>query len=199
MGNQAAADLDYLKRTLERTQTRVDPHAFHFILWGALVLLCYPVLNWLELNERWSLMRWIGISALVTGALGSSLFEIRLTRKPRLKAENTFVVKQIVMIVYPNIILASILSAIGPATGVLPGPYVGVLWGFVYANMMFMVGVVYTREYVIAGATICVGAFLALFMPHYSHFILAPFMGLGTMIPGIIAERRVARMRADEA
>ena len=39
----------------------------------------------------------------------------------------------------------------------IPGPFVPVVWGFVYANMAYMVGVVYAREYLVAGAVICVG------------------------------------------
>ncbi|MHC4161810.1 MAG: hypothetical protein ACYSUM_06735 [Planctomycetota bacterium] len=193
----ATADLEFIKEIMQRTHRRIDPHTFHFIIWGTLVLFVYPLLNWLGQQENFAAMRWIGIAALAVGMVLSTVTEIRLSRKPRLTGENTFVAKQVAMIVFANIGLASVLSALGPATGLIPGPYVPVLWGFVYANMAYMVGVVYAREYLFAGAVICVGAILALVMPEYGGFILGPFMGLGMIIPALMAERRVARMRAE--
>jgi len=193
----ATADLEFIKEIMQRTHRRIDPHTFHFIIWGTLVLFLYPLLNWLGQQENLTAMRWIGIAALAVGMVLSTVTEIRLSKKPRLTGENTFVAKQVAMIVFANIGLASLLSAVGPATGLIPGPYVPVVWGFVYANMAYMVGVVYAREYLFAGAVICVGAFLAAMMPDYGGFILGPFMGLGMIVPALMAERRVARMRAE--
>lgn len=192
----AANDLEYVRRIVERTHARVDPHAFHFVLWGSLVLVFYPLLNWLELAGREAWMPWLGGGALLVGALGSTLFEA-VTRKPRVPGENTFVARQVVLVVFANLVVAFFLSAAGPATGFIPGPYVSVLWGFVYANMAFMIGVVYTREYLLAGAFIAAGTVLALFLPRYSGMILGPFMGLGMIVPGVMAERRVARLRRE--
>jgi dolichol kinase len=193
----ATADLEFIKEIMQRTHRRIDPHTFHFIIWGTLVLFVYPLLNWFGQQENLAAMRWIGIAALAVGVVLSTVTEIRLSRKPRLTGENTFVAKQVAMIVFANIGLASVLSAVGPATGLIPGPYVPVLWGFVYANMAYMVGVVYAREDMVAGAVICVGALLAALLPDYGGFILGPFMGLGMIVPALMAERRVARMRAE--
>lgn len=193
----ATADLEFIKEIMQRTHRRIDPHAFHFIIWGALVLVTYPLLNWLGRQANLDAMRWIGIAALAVGMVLSTVIEIRLSRKPRLAGENTFVSKQVMLVVFANLGLAFVLSAVGPTTGLIPGPYVPVLWGFVYANMAYMVGVVYAREYLFAGAAICVGAVLALLMVDYAGFILGPFMGLGMIVPAWMAERRVARMRAE--
>lgn len=193
----ATADLEFIKEIMQRTHRRIDPHAFHFIIWGTLVLFGYPLLNWLGREENLAAMRWVGLAALAVGVVLSTAIEIRLSRRPRLEGENTFVSKQVMLIVFANLGLASVLSAVGPATGLIPGPYVPVLWGFVYANMAYMVGVVYAREYLFAGAAICTGALLAALMPDYGGFILGPFMGLGMIVPAVMAERRVARMRAE--
>ena len=64
-------------------------------------------------------------------------------------------------------------------------------------GVAYMVGVVYTREYLFAGIAIGAGALLALWKVEYAGFILGPFMGLGMIIPGVMAERRVKRMRAE--
>jgi hypothetical protein len=42
----AHSELEFIASVMRRTQAAVDPHAFHFVLWGALVLVCYPLMNW---------------------------------------------------------------------------------------------------------------------------------------------------------
>ena len=191
----AAADLDFIKQIMMKTNARIDPHAFHFVMWGALVLLCYPLLNWFELNEKFSWMLGLGVTALVLGSVGSAVFEMRLARKPRIEGENTFVSRQVTLIVFANIPLGVLLSSVAPAMGIVPHDQVSIVWGFLYANMAYMVGVVYMREYLLAGIAILIGTLVAWPTPHYRGFILGPFMGLGMIIPGLMAERRVARLR----
>jgi len=198
-GTDPVRDLRYIREVLARTEGRVDPHAFHFVMWGTLVLVCYPLLNWFELAGRFRAMLWLGVSALVVGAILSAGFEIRLARRPRLPGENTFVARQVVKIVWLNVGLAALLSAVGPAFGLVPHQGVSLVWGFAYANMAYMVGVVYRTEYLVAGLAIAAASLLAWAAPSYRGFILGPSMGLGMIIPGVMAERRVARLRAAEA
>jgi len=188
-------DLHFIRRIMERTQARIDPHAFHFVLWGALVLVTYPLQNWAELHDRGGLGNWAGLGMLGLGILGSCLLEMRLKGGARIEGENTFVSRQVVLLVAYHIGVASLLSATGPVSGFIPGPFVPVLWGLAYASMMYTIGVVYMREYTIAGLAILVGTMIAVFNVRYAGMILGPFMGLGTIVPGLIAERRVARMR----
>jgi hypothetical protein len=190
-----AGDLEFIRRIVERTQARIDPHAFHFVVWGVLVLVAYPIANWCDLAGRGDLRTWVLAAMLGAGALASSVLEMRLKGRSRLEGENTHISRQVVQIVFYHIGVASFLSAAGPMTGYVPGPYVAVLWGFAYASMMYMIGVVYTREYTIAGLAILAGTAVALFNVRYAGMILGPFMGLGAMVPGLLAERRVARMR----
>jgi hypothetical protein len=188
-------DLRFIREIMERTQARIDPHAFHFVLWGALVLVAYPLANWFDLAERGDLRNWVLGCMLGLGVLGSFLLEMRIKSRSRLEGENTFVSRQVVLLVAYHIGVASFLSAAGPASGFIPGPFVPLLWGFTYASMMYTIGVVYTREYTVAGFTILLGTAIALFNVRYAGMILGPSMGLGAMVPGLIAERRVARMR----
>ncbi len=194
-GAAASGDLGYIRDVLARTEARIDPHAFHFVMWGTLVLVCYPLLNWFELMHRPRWMLSIGVGGLVLGSVLSCVFEIRLARCPRLSGENTFVGRQVEQIVWLNVGMGVLFSAIGPASGLIPHQAVQLVWGFAYANMAYMVGVVYRIEYLVAGLAIAVGTLAAWFVPPYRGFILGPFMGLGMIIPGVMAERRVARLR----
>jgi hypothetical protein len=192
-------DLQFIRRVVERTQARIDPHAFHFVLWGTLVLFWFPLVNWCELSGRNSLAVKLGVGALIIGTVGGFLLEMRLKSRSRLEGENTFVSTQIMRLVFYHIGVAAFLSAAGPGTGFIPGPFVPVLWGFTYASMMYAIGVVYMREYTVAGLAILAGTVIALFNVRYAGMILGPFMGLGAMVPGLIAERRVARLRRNLA
>lgn len=194
-----AEDLQFIRRILERTQARIDPHAFHFVLWGTLVLVCFPLENWLGLLGRGDLATWCGLGMLAVGTLGSCLLEARLKSRSRLEGENTFVSRQVMQLVFYHIGVAAFVSAAGPASDYVRGPFMPIVWGFTYASMMYTIGVVYTREYRLAGLAILLGTGIALFRVRYAGMILGPFMGLGAIVPGVIAERRVARLRAERA
>ena len=193
----AVRDIDFIKQVVRRTHANVDAHAFHTVIWGAIVLVWYPLANWFQDQENFRAMIYLGVGSVVCGMIGSALLEIRL-RKPRLRHENTFIQKQIVMVIYGCIGAGCALSAISVPQGFIDGPNMPILWGLVYACMAFMVGVVYTREYLIAGLFIFVGSVLAIFFQQQAGYILGPFMGLGMIVPGLMGERRVKGLIAEQ-
>ena len=193
----AEQDLGYIRSVMERTRRRIDPHSFHFVHWGAIVLVWYPLANLAELTGHREGLLPLGIAALALGSLLSFLRESRLARHPRLAGEDTFIGDQVGIIVAGCLAGAGILSFAGPATGFVEGQRVPVIWGLAYAVMAFMVGVVYSREYLRAGIAIFVGALAAMALPEYAGLVLGPFMGLGMIVPGVMAERRVRQMAAE--
>ncbi len=196
----AAADLRHVREVMERTRRRVDPHAFHFVLWGAIVLAWYPLANVLQWQGRHGAMIAVGAGALLLGAVLSAALEFRLARRPRLAgAGDTPVSRQVVQIVRLSLGAAALLSAVGPPAGIIDGPLVPTVWGFAYAVMAAGVGVVYSREYLWCGGAIFLAAVASLAFPDWNGIILGPAMGLGLGVPGVIAERRVRRLAAAEA
>jgi hypothetical protein len=83
-----------------------------------------------------------------------------------------------------------VLSAVAPGFGLIEPSNVPLLWGLVYANIAFMSGVVYDREFLWSGVAIFLGAVLAMAYQSYNGYILGPFMSIGLIIPGLRAERR---------
>jgi hypothetical protein len=193
----AVNDLRYIREVLERTRRRIDPHAWHFVWWGTIVLLWYPAHNLMHMNLLPDWRFWLFAVALTLGSLGSGLFGWRM-RRPRLAASNTFISRQILIIVFSCLGAALLLNVLGPLMGVLPGRLVPLIWGFAYAHTTFGVGVVYSREYLVSAAVIFAGCIGAMFRPELSGLILGPCMGLGMIVPGVISERRVRRMMAEE-
>ena len=195
----AADDLTFIRAVMDRAQRRIDPHAFHFVHWGALVLVWYPALNLLDRAGERAAMPWVGGGALLLGMLLSGVREWRLSKKPRLAGGESLVERQVLRVVWGSLGAAFLVSFLGPATEFIRGSEVPIVWGFAYANLAFMVGVVYSREYLKAGLFIFAGTLLAMVFEEWNGVILGPFMGLGLMVPGLMAERRVRAMAAEEA
>jgi hypothetical protein len=189
--NQASQDLAFVRDLIGRTQRRVDAHAYQFIWWGTIVLLWYPLAN--VYPSLWGTI--MGV-ALGVGAVGSMLLGWWNGRRPRIAAESTVVSRQLGHIVFACIGGGVVLSIAAPMTGLVEGTSMPTIWALVYAVMTYMVGIVYTSEWRWAGACILAAAVVAMFLPEYSGLIVGPAMGLGLIIPGLMAERRVARMGA---
>ena len=195
----ATADLAYIRNLIERTDRRIDPHAFHYVHWGFIVLLWYPLAKWFELQGNLKMMMWLGIGAVVTGVALSVGREMILQKHPRLEAENTYVSNQIMWITFLCIAAGAILSAVSPNFGFIDGPNIPTMWGIVYAVMASMIGVVYRRAFLYAGIFIFLGAVVAIVLPQWNGFIVGPAMGLGMIVPGLQAERRVKQLQAEAA
>lgn len=193
----AIDDLKFIRSVLERTERRIDPHAFHYVLWGAIVLVWYPLSHWFQLRGDTTAMLYLGIGAVALGTVLSGLLGWRRSRRTRLAGENTFVSRQVGLVTAGALVAAIVLSALGPATGMIPGERVPVVWGLAYAALAYNVGVVYRSEFLWSGVAIFAGSLVALALPDLQGYVLGPVMGLGMIVPGLMAERRVSRMRAE--
>jgi hypothetical protein len=195
----AARDLALIRDVMRRAERRVDPHAFHYVHWGLIVLVWYPVGNFLEQRGQAPLLIWLGLGALALGVFLSIFREKRLEGSLRLAGENVFLARQVMWITFSTIGAGILLSVLAPATGFVDGHDVPTLWGLVYATMAAMVGIVYRVEFLLAGAVIFLAAVAAMFLPAYNGYILGPAMGLGLAVPGLLAERRVRTLAGDGA
>lgn len=196
--DSANRDLEFIKRIMTKTHRRIDTHAFHNIHWGIIVFIWFPLANLFQDlgRHRWQIV--LGVSAILLGFAMSAFREHRMRKTPRLSGENTFITKQTVLIVYPTVLVGMILSAVAPAFDFIDGSNVPIIWGLIYANMAFMMGVIYTKEFLYSGIAIFVGVIAAIVLQPYNGYILGPFMGLGLIVPGVIAEKRVALMLEEE-
>lgn len=194
---QAVRDLALVDSILRRTRARLDAHAFHYVLWGAIVLLWYPLDNWMRLTDRpvfWLFA--LGGTSLLTGAIGSAWLEFRARRSRRLDDEDPGFSRQVNLVVYGCLAAAVVASSVGTATGAIEGERVPMAWGLAYAVMAYMLGVLYRRDFLLAGVLIFLAVLAAHRTPEYAGFILGPAMGLGLLIPGWRAERDARKATA---
>ncbi len=197
--HSAIKDLDFIRELVRKTDLHIDPHAFHFVHWGAIVLIWYPLAHWFDAQGNTAGMIWTGVISFVLGMTLTFWGEARLRKKPRLPGENTVISNQIGTIAWLCVGAGIVLSSTGPAIGFIDGKNAPVVWGWVYAVMATMIGVVYRKEFIGFGLFIFVGVVLAMIFPVQNGYILGPFMGLGLLVPGLRAERRVRAMRREVA
>ena len=194
---EANRELEFIQRIVERASLRIDAHGFHNVHWGIIVLLWYPLANVFERmgHPMWQIP--LGVAAVALGSALSWWRERVLARQPRLPGENLFLTGQVKTIVAGCITAGVLLSFLMPATRFIVGRDVPVLWGLVYANLAFMTGVVINRDFLVSGVVIFAGVVAALLLPHWNGCILGVFMGIGMIVPGLRAERRVRGLREE--
>ena len=110
--NQAKQDLDFIQSILQRSQRRIDPHAFHFVHWGWIVLLWYPTSNWLILAGHNRAAIGLGIGSVLLGLTIGTIREARLSKNPRLAGEDTFISRQVMLITAGSIVTGIVLIAL---------------------------------------------------------------------------------------
>jgi hypothetical protein len=194
---QLADDLHVIRRVLDQTQRRVDPQMFHMILWGVIVLVWYPLMNWFDLRGNGKGMAISGIAALGFGVLASTYLGWRASRKPRIAAGNAHLASQIGKLVAIFIVTGVVLSMAVPALVRGGERYMVHLWGMIYALMLMSVGVVYSRLVFWCGVPSLLAVLVMLRFPEHAGFVVGPAMGIGSLVAGLIAERRVARLRRE--
>jgi hypothetical protein len=196
---QATQDLELIARVLDQTRRRVDPQMFHAIIWGSIVLVWYPLMNWFERRGNGRAELILGIAATGLGFALSSYLGWRQGRRPRLAASNTRFARCIGAFTATIVGTGVLLSIAVPALAPGGERFIPHVWGMLYALMLMTLGVFYSREFFWCGLPSLAATLFALHWPGAAGFILGPAMGLGCIVAGVIAERRVARLRRESA
>jgi len=188
-------EIDFIKSIVDKTNQRIDAQGFHVVHWGLIVLIWYPLSNYLQDLEMYGAMIGLGVGSAILGGVLSAVRAVKASG--RLPGENTFISGQLMKVVFGTLGAGMILTGVAPTTGWIQGPNVPILWGLVHANLAFMIGVVCSRDFVIAGIAIFLGSIAAMFLQPYQGYILGPVMGLGMIVPGMRAEARVKALLAE--
>ncbi len=192
---RATADLDLVRRILEQTRRRVDPQMFHAMVWGSIVLVWYPLMSLFQRAGRERAMLVTSVVAIGAGTLLSCYLGWRAGRRPRLPAANTRLARQIGLLIANFIATGVLLSIAVPVLAPGGETFIPHVWGLLYALMLLALGVVYSGEFFVGGLVSLVATLIALRWPLDAGWILGPGMGLPCIAAGLIAERRVARLR----
>ena len=167
---QIADDLKFIRSMVERTQRRIDPGAPIMITWGVICLVGYPLSEWLAATGR---HQWINalwlVLTLLVGTPLSALFGYRIGRRSVTAGVKSHISRQL-----------------------------GWVWLILVPN-----GVVWTlllpRLAPHAGVVVFVSVVVAALVQYRAGMILGLAMGLGCIVPAVIALRRERRWNSEDA
>jgi hypothetical protein len=190
---QAAEDLELVRQILDATRRRLDPQMFHFVIWGGIVVVWYPLDNWLTAEKA----GWQGTVAVMSLALGTILSVIGgvvANRRPRLPAADPDFAARILKFC-SAFIGTGILCSLMLVTVIDAPQWLPHLWGFVYALSLMVLGAFYSRECFWFGLLALGGTIAAAWQREFAGYILGITMGPAALVSGLIAESRVRRMK----
>jgi hypothetical protein len=192
---QARDDLRFVDQLAQRARAQIDPHAFHYVHWGLIVLVWYPLENWFADHGQGTLQVAVRVTAIALGSLLSAGRESLRNRRPRFEAEDAALTRQITWVVYASVGVGILLSALGPNFDLIDASNVSIVWGLLYANIAFVTGLIYRPSFLYGAALILAGVVAAIVFQPFNGYILGPCMGLGMILPGMAAERAVRQTK----
>jgi hypothetical protein len=194
----AAEELNFIHAMINRSHRRIDPAAPIMIAWGAICLIGYSATHWLmHINAMHQLgLMWGSLQC--AGILFSAVFVWRKARYWRSLGINTYVSRQLVLIWLIIGANGTLWYIYGPQAGIVSAQAVGFLWAALFAIGLSMMGIVYSKEWLVAGICVSAAIMFAGAFQSLSLIILGTAMGLGCIVPGAIAHVRFHRLLAHE-
>jgi hypothetical protein len=179
---------------LDATRRRIDPQMFHFIIWGAIVLVWYPCDNWLAWRgaEEWQPA--LGVGSLLLGATLSSIGGAITNRKPRLPSGDSTLsaqIGQVVGIFIGTAVVCTLFAqfAIADMRWMIP------FWGLTYALLLMVLGALYSGACFWCGLVCLAGTLASVLRLEWAGFVVGLTMGPAAIVAGILAERRVRQLQ----
>ena len=193
--NELAENLQFMRLAIEKTHKEIDPEAPVMIVWGLVCMIGYAAIYFLE---KLQLYKWIWpvyLPLLAIGVCVTVVSGIRVSKRQKKAGLVPRISNQIGwawMIVLAHGVVWSSLGLFFDSFG---GP--GFLWAMVYSIALSMTGIFYSKEWLWGGVGIFVGMVAAFIIKDYAYLILGLAMGLGCIIPAIIAQRRYLRQKRE--
>jgi len=188
---KALDDLKIIRSMMDRTKEAIDPAAPILILWGIIVFLGNVTTHFLVSDKN--LHVYIGYTwwALATvGIIVSAIMGYKIGLRRYKYGINYYASRQLALIWTILVPIGIIWSILGPRTGVFPYEGMSVFWALLYCIGIYVMGIFYSREFIIGGIAIFIGTILSVIFGEYHSIIVGVFMGSGTAIPAIVAHRR---------
>lgn len=185
-------NLKFMRSVIERTHREFDPGAPIFICWGVLCLIGYTGAHFLIAQQMyvWINRMWYALYAV--GIPFSIFYSYRMENRQFKLGSVSHISKQI-----GRIWMILVLNGIVFGTFGLGRNFLGDIhffWAWIYALGLSMTGIVYSKEWLIAGIGVFVGILAAVFIKPYAYIILGIAMCIGCVVPSIIAMRRLRRL-----
>lgn len=185
-------DLKFMRSAIERTRQDFDPGAIGMVAWGVACFIGYTAAHFLTTSTHYNWLWPIWISVLATAGCINVVYDIKIRKKEKRTGMVSLLSKQIGWVWAVAVLHGVVWSVLGLFTDWYGGP--GFLWALVYSIALSATGIIYSKEWLFGGLGVLVGMVVAFFVKPYAYLILGLAMGLGCIVPAIIAHRRYRRL-----
>jgi len=190
---QLAEDLKFMRSMIERTHREIDPEAPVMIVWGLICMIGYPATQFLATPQlykwmwpMWTILWVIGVSVTIYSG-------VKVARRERQSGLVSQLSKQIGWIWLILVVNGTIWTLMGLFKDYFGGP--GFLWAAIYGFALSIMGILYSKEWLYGGIAIFIAILAAFVIKFHAYVVLGIVMGLGCIIPALIAQKRWRRLR----
>jgi len=191
---QLDEDLRFIRSMIERTRPRIDAAAPIMITWGVIILVSFPLTEWLIHTGRREAMYILWLATTLIGGSLSAYFGQRAKKRCASLGVTPYLAKQISWIwavLIPNAFVWTWLIILGPA----PGYLVPFVLAAVYGIGLAMMGILYSKEWIVASLAVFAAIPVAAFHLDHCSTLLSAVVGLSFIVPALISLRRQSAER----
>ncbi|MHC4666090.1 MAG: hypothetical protein ACYS9T_09065 [Planctomycetota bacterium] len=190
-------DLKFIRSVIEKTCRKIDPGWAIMVAWGLIVMIGFPVAYFLKTRQL-DTWKWpIYLLLLVISFCAAIYFGAKAALRERKAGLISKLSKQIYWIWFILLANGTIWTCLGLFKDHIGG--FGFLWAAIYGIALSMMGILYSKEWLFGGTVIFFGILAAFFIKDYAYLILGLSVGLGCIIPAIIAQRNYRKQEKEYA
>lgn len=194
--NITNGDLKFIRSMMERTQRQIDPASPIMITWGLICLFGYPASHWLAMRGQHIQINRLWWALWLLGGLLSMFFGCRMKKREMNRGIRSYISRQIAWVWAILVVNGVVWMKSGILRDLFGGP--GFIWAALYGIGISMMGILYSKEWLVAGIGIFIMILVAAVVKPYAYIILGAAMGLGCIIPALIAQRRMRRWERED-
>jgi hypothetical protein len=181
-------DIKFMRSVIEKTYRVIEPGSTLFIVLGLIFLTGLPAMQFLLTSPQlkvfiqpmWIILWVIGAAVGIFGGFTSEIREKKSGYVSQLS-------NQIGFIWYILLLNGTIWAGLALFNISFGNP--AFLWALILGFGLSVTGILSSKEWLFAGVAIFIAILAAAIIEHYAYVILGIVMGLGCIIPAIIAKR----------
>ncbi len=188
-------NLQFMRLAIERTRRDFDPEAPVMIVWGLVCMIGYTTIYFLVMHGLYKWIWPVYLPLLAIGLCVTVVSGIRVSRRQKKAGLVPQISNQIGWVWMVVLAHGVLWSTLGLFFDFFGGP--GFLWAMVYSIALSITGIIYSKEWLWGGIGIFAGMVAAFIIKDYAYLILGFAMGLGCIVPAIIAQKRYLKQKRE--
>ena len=163
------------------------------IVWGVLCIIGFSAGHFMLAHQVG--MKWMYVVMFPLAAIGltlSFIFDYKIKKREKQNGVIPYLRKQIDLLWWILVINGLLWTTTGMFKPLFADPRF--IWAMIYGFGLSITGVLYSKEWLYGGIAVFAAILVSIFIRSYSFLILGFAMGLGCIIPSIIALKRLRRL-----